>query len=132
MYSVTFLHSSALFFWELLLYLMYKAAIFNLNDPYLRSTTVLLDVHVSKMVKKLEALSTVFKTYYCAVVDQIEDQDRLTEEQAVLDYHEDNVEDLMERKEDLVETTETVMPHTSGMADYRPVVRSITEAEHFS
>ena len=87
---------------------------------------------VSKMVKKLEALSVEFKTYmyHCAIVDQIENQDRLTEEQAVLDDHEDKVKNLMEHLEDLVETIEPVMTHASGMGNHRPVVRPITEAEN--
>ena len=34
---------------------------------------------MSKTVKKLEALSTKFKTYLCAIVDLIEDQDELPE-----------------------------------------------------
>ena len=56
--------------------------------------------------------------YDCAIVDKIEDQDRLTEEQIVPDDHEDKVEDLMERQQDLVVTTEHVMPHASGMGDH--------------
>ena len=86
---------------------------------------------VSKMVKKLEDLSAEFKTYmcHCAIVDHIENQDRLTKEQAVLDDHEDEVKDLMERLEDLVETTEPVMPRASGMGNHRPVVGPITEVE---
>ena len=37
--------------------------------------------------------------YHCTIVHQTEDQDKLTKEQAVLVYHEDKVEDLMERLE---------------------------------
>ena len=84
------------------------------------------------MEKKLEALSAEFKTYHCTIVDQIEDRDKLTEEQAVLDDREDKVKDLMEHLEDLVVTTEPEIPHTSGMGDHQPAVRSITEAEHLS
>ena len=84
------------------------------------------------MVKKLEALTTGFKTYHCTIHDQIEDQDKLTKEPAVLDDHEDKVEDITEHLEDLVMTTEPVMPHASDMGDHRPAVRSITEAEHLS
>ena len=43
---------------------------------------------------------------------------RLTEEQAVVDDHEDKVEDPLEHLEDLVVTTEDVMPHASGMGDH--------------
>ena len=60
------------------------------------------------MAKKLEALSTEFKTYYCDSLDHIEDEDKLTKVQAVLDDHEDNIEDLMERLEELVVTPEPV------------------------
>ena len=88
---------------------------------------------VSKMVKKLAGgLSAEFKTYHCTIVDQIEDQDKLTKEQAVLDDHEDKVEDLTECLEDLVKNSEPVMPHASDMGDHRPVIRSIAEAEHLS
>ena len=62
-------------------------------------------------------------------VDQIKDQNRLAEEQAVLDNHEDKVEVLMERLKDLVVTTEPVMP---GMDDHRPVVKLIFVTEHLS
>ena len=41
-----------------------------------------------------------------------ENQEKLTEEQVVLEDHEDKVEELMECLEDLVVTTEPVMPHT--------------------
>ena len=50
---------------------------------------------VSKMVKRLDALSTEFKTYQCTIVDQTEDQEKLAKEQVVLDNHEDKVEELM-------------------------------------
>ena len=53
----------------------------------------------------------------------IKDQNKLTKEHAVLDNHEDKVENLMECPKDLVVTTESVMP---GMDDHRPVVKSIT------
>ena len=69
---------------------------------------------VCKMMKKPEALSAEFKTYHCAIVDQIEDHDKLTKEQAVLENHEDKVEDL----EDLVKTTEPVIPHTFDKGDH--------------
>ena len=87
---------------------------------------------VSNMVKKLEALSAEFKAYHCAILDQTEEQDKLTEGQIVLDDYEDKVEDLLECLEDLVVTTVPVMPHTSSTGDYRPVVKSVTEAEHLS
>ena len=62
-------------------------------------------------------------------MDQIEDNDKLAEEQAVLDNQEDKVEDMTERPEDLVKTTEPVMPHASDIhaGDHRLVVRLITE-----
>ena len=41
-------------------------------------------MNVSKMLKKLESLSSRFKTYRCAIPDQIEDADKLAEEQAVV------------------------------------------------
>ena len=64
-------------------------------------------------------------------VDEIEDRDKLAKEQALLDNHEDKVEDFMECQEDLVKTTEPVTPHTSDMGGHQPV-RSITEAERVS
>ena len=83
---------------------------------------------VSKMVKKLEALSTEFKMYHGAILDQIEDDNKLAKEQAVLDDDEDVTECL----QDLVNTAEPVMPHASDMGDHRPVGRSITEVEPVS
>ena len=73
---------------------------------------------VSKIVKKLEALSTEFKTYHCTIVEQLGDQDKLVEEQAVLNNHEDKVEDMIASLEDLVKTTAPMMPHTSDMGNH--------------
>ena len=42
----------------------------------------------------------------------------MAEEQVVLDDHEDKVEDLTEHLEDMVATTEPVMPQASGMGDH--------------
>ena len=42
----------------------------------------------SKMAKKLEVLSAEFKTYHCAILDQIEEQEKLAKEQVILDKHE--------------------------------------------
>ena len=56
----------------------------------------------------------------------------MTEEQTVLDDHEDKVEDLMERQEDLVVTTGPVMHDEFSLGDHRPVVGLITNAEHLS
>ena len=58
----------------------------------------------------------------------------LAKKQAVLDDHEkeNEVEDMQERLQDLVKTTEPVMPHTSDVGDHRHVVRSITGVEYFS
>ena len=78
---------------------------------------------VSKMGKKPEALSTKFKAYHCAIVEQIKDQNKLAEEQAVLDDHEDKVDNLMEHLDDLAVTTEPVMPHASDMAGATEPVR---------
>ena len=83
-------------------------------------------------MKKLESLSIEFKTYHCTILDQIADDYKLAKEQAVLNHHEDKVEDMMNRLEDLVKTTEPVMPHTSDMDGHQPVGRSIIEAEHLS
>ena len=79
---------------------------------------------VSKMVKKLEVLSAEFKTYQCAIVDQIEDQNKLTEEQTVLDNNEDKVEDLMDCLVDLVKTTETVTLSKFSVSTFDRKVRS--------
>ena len=58
----------------------------------------------------------------------------LAEEQAVLDDHENKVEDMIKRLEDLVVTTEPVTHHASGIGDDRPedTRRSITEVKHLS
>ena len=39
---------------------------------------------------------------------------------------------MTERLEDLVRTTEPVMPQEFDIGDHQPVVRSITEAKHLS
>ena len=70
--------------------------------------------------------------YHCAILDQVEEDHKLAEEQAVLDDHEDKVEDMRECLEDMVKSTEPVMPHASDMGDHRPVVISITEGENLS
>ena len=48
---------------------------------------------VSKMVKKLEALSVEFKSYHCAILDQIEEQEQLAKQKVTVDNHEDKVEE---------------------------------------
>ena len=58
----------------------------------------------------------------------MEDAEVLTEEQKVLDDHENKVEDWIEHLDDLVATTEPMMPRASGIGDDRPGVRSVTEA----
>ena len=63
---------------------------------------------VSKVVKKPKALSTEFKTYHCPNLDQSEEQQK----------HEDKAEEVIERLEELVATTEPVIPHVLGMGDY--------------
>ena len=73
---------------------------------------------VSKMVKRLEALNLEFKTYHCAILDQIEEQQKLAEEQVILDEHEDKVKELMEHLEELIAMTEPVIPHAPGTGDY--------------
>ena len=84
----------------------------------------------SKMVKKLEVLSTEFKTYHCSILDQIEEQQKLPKEEVILDKHEDKVEEQIERVEELVVTTKPVIPQAPGKGDHRLVAtsRSITEA----
>ena len=66
------------------------------------TVTEKVKITVSKMAKQLDALSAQCKTYHCAIVDQIEDHNKLIEEQAIIDDHEDKVGELMERLEDLV------------------------------
>ena len=73
---------------------------------------------VSKMVKKLEAFSAEFKSYHCTIVDQIEDDNEVPEQQAVLDDYEDKVEDMTECLEDLVKTTNPVMPDAFDMSEH--------------
>ena len=67
-----------------------------------------------------------------AILDQTEDQENLAEEQAILDDHEDRVEELIEGLEHLVVTTEPVMPQASNMSNCRRVVIWIAEADHLS
>ena len=71
-------------------------------------------------------------TYHYTFVDQIDNQVNLAKEQTILDDHEDKTKDLTECLEDLVVTTEHVMPHASDKDDRPPVVRSITEAGRLS
>ena len=54
----------------------------------------------------------------CAILDQTEVQRKLAEEQLILDDHKDKVEDLMERLEDLVVTTEPVIHRAPGVDDH--------------
>ena len=56
-------------------------------------------------------------------------------EEAVLDEHVDHVMEIikrLEKLEDLVWTTEPVMPQASDKGDGRPKVRLITEGKHLS
>ena len=73
---------------------------------------------ISKVVKKLEALSMEFKTYHYTILDQFDEQEKLAEEQVVLDKPEDKAEELMECLEELTATTEPVITDTSGTGDY--------------
>ena len=86
------------------------------------------------MVKMMEALSVEFKTYHCPIVDQTEEQNKLAEEQIILDEHEDKVEELMEHLEELVATTKCVIPPAPGTSNNQHVAFStlITEADHLS
>ena len=56
----------------------------------------------------------------------------MAEEQAVPDNHEDKVNDMTERLEDRVKSTELLMLHTNDMGDHWAVAEAITEAEHLS
>ena len=64
-----------------------------------------------------------------------EDTVALESEEALFDEHVDRVTEFIERLEqleDLVGTTEPVMPHTSNKGFCRPEVRLISEAKHLS
>ena len=79
------------------------------------------------MVKKLEVLSAKFNTYHCTIVDQIEDQNKLT-------WREGSSRQLWRQgrgSDGKSRGPEPVMAHASGMDDHRPV-RLITEVEHLS
>ena len=55
--------------------------------------------------------------------------------EAFFDEHVNHFSDIIERLEhleDLVVTTEPVMPHASDKGDGRPEVRLVTEVEHLS
>ena len=87
---------------------------------------------VSKMVMKLEALSSEFKTYHCTILDQTDEQKELVEEQVILDKHKDKDEQLMEPLQELVAMTEPVIPTTPGTGNYQSVAtcKPISEAEN--
>ena len=84
---------------------------------------------IARTLKWLQELNHEFKGYHYSIVELMEDTKVLAEEQAVLDEHENKVEDFMRRLQDLV-TTEPVTPRASGIGDDQPGVRSITDVEH--
>ena len=68
---------------------------------------------IATTLKRLQELNEEFKGYHYSSVELIDDTEVLAKEQKVLHDHENKVEDLIERLEDLVATTEPVSPHTS-------------------
>ena len=94
-----------------------------------------------KKIRRLKELANehdlVFEECHLEVLNFIpaEDTAALESEEAVFDEHVDRVTEIiewLEQFEDLVGTTEPVMPHTSGKGDGRAEVKSISEAEHLS
>ena len=71
-------------------------------------------------------------TMHYSIVELMENTEVLTEEQKVLDDHENKVKDLIERLEDLEVTVEPMMSRASGIGNDRPGVRSVTEADNLS
>ena len=76
-----------------------------------------------------------FEQLHVEVLNFIEAEDKtaLDSGEAIFDEHVDRVSGIIERLEqldDLIVTTEPVMPHASDKGDGRPGVKSITEAEH--
>ena len=57
-----------------------------------------------------------FKTYHYAVVEQIEEEQDLTEEQTVLDEFEEKLEELIDRLSELVTIPEPTEAHTPSLA----------------
>ena len=92
--------------------------------------------------KKIRCLKELAKEYDCEfeechveVLNFIEAEDSLESKEAVFDEHMDRVMEFIEQLEhleDLIRTTEPVMPHASDKVVGQAEVRSITEAEHFS
>ena len=66
---------------------------------------------IVRTLKRLQELNQEFIRYHYSIVELLEDAEVLAEEQAVLDQHEDKVEDLIGRLEDLATTTELLRPH---------------------
>ena len=66
------------------------------------------EVAIKGYIKRLENLDKDFKGYHCTIIDLVEGDDKLEEEQAKLDDHEDRVTDLMSRLLDLGVTQDKV------------------------
>ena len=58
---------------------------------------------VQCMVKRLEDLDADFKQHHMALIETIEDEEKLTEEQAILDVHDDKISEFMDRLHCLIE-----------------------------
>ena len=69
---------------------------------------------IVRTLKGLQELNEEFKGYHYFIVELMGNTEVLAEEQKVLDDHENKADDLIERLEYLVATTEPVMPHASG------------------
>ena len=59
------------------------------------------EVAIKGYIKRLENLDADFKGYHCTIIDLVVEDEKLVEEQAKLDDHEDRVIDLMSRLLDL-------------------------------
>ena len=90
--------------------------------------------HLKELVKEHDR---EFEERHVRVLNFIEAEDTaaLESEEAVFNQHVDRVTEFIERLElleDLLGTTEPVMPHASDKGDGRAEERSISEVEHLS
>ena len=90
--------------------------------------------HLKELAKEHDC---EFEEHHVEVLNFItaEDTAALESEEAVFDEHVDHVTEIikpLEQLEDLVGTTEPVMPHASDKGDGRAEVRLISEVEHLS
>ena len=92
---------------------------------------------IKRLIELTKDHDREFEQRHVEVLDfyKEEDIDAISSEETIFEEHVDRVTDLIERLgqlEDRVKTTQPVMPQASDKGDGRPVVRTISEAEHLS